>query len=108
MAGVVDDQPKCRENILEKMGRPQKKKGVISRRSFVRAGIVMSAFDEARENGEKNSVSVKQSVEGIKQRHPKIPLSETGVRRILSQFRPRRHQTILPFERSPLTEREPA
>jgi hypothetical protein len=76
--------------MKKKMGRPRKKKGVISPWAFTRAGIVMSAYDEARENGQKHSVAVRQSVEVIRQLHPKIPISETGVRRILSQFRPRK------------------
>jgi hypothetical protein len=86
-----------------KMGRPRKRKGVISSWAFTRAGIVMSAYDEARENGQKHSAAVRQSVEVIRQRHPEIPISETGVRRILSQFRPIGSHVIIRFKRSKLT-----
>jgi hypothetical protein len=89
--------------MKKKMGRPRKKKEVLSSRAFARAGIVMSAYDEARENGQKHSVAIRQSVEVTRERHPKIPISETGVRRILSQFRPRKSHVILRFKRSTLT-----
>jgi len=90
----------------KKLGRPQKSKGVISAQDFARAGIAMSVYDEARENGQKHSVAVAQSVEFIKQRHPKMRISETEVKRNLAKFRPRNSQTILLFERSTPTEEE--
>jgi hypothetical protein len=91
------------KRLKKNLRKPQKKAGVISAWNFTRAGIVMSAYDEARENGEKHSVAVKQTVAVVRQRHPKIRISETGVRRILAKFRPRQSHTILRFERSPLS-----
>jgi hypothetical protein len=64
----------------------------------------MSVYDEARENGQKHSVAVAQTVYFIKQRHPKMRISETEVKRTLAKFRPRNSQTILRFERSMLAE----
>jgi hypothetical protein len=88
----------------KKLGRPRKSDGVISPQDFARAGIAMSVYDEARGNGQKHSVAVTQTVEFIKQRHPKMRISETEVKRILAKFRPRNSQTILRFERSTLSE----
>jgi hypothetical protein len=90
--------------MKKKPGRPRKKEGVISHRDFARAGIVMSVFDEARGNGEKHSVAVAQCVQFIRQRYPRLRISETGVKRILSEFRPRKSQTILQFEQTVLDE----
>jgi len=65
----------------------------------MRDGIVMSAYDEARENGEKHSVGVRQAAKVAKQRHPKLRISESGVRRSLAQHRPKKSQTILRYSR---------
>jgi len=73
---------------------------------FGRAAIAMSAYDEAREKGEKHSVAVRDSVTAVRCRNPEVPISETGMKRILSKFRPRRSRTILRFERSRMSEEE--
>jgi hypothetical protein len=70
---------------------------------FGRAVVVMAAFDEAREHGEKHSAAVRYAVEAVKQRNSKIPISETEVKRILATFRPKGGRTILRFELSILT-----
>ena len=70
---------------------------------FVRAGIVMAAYDEARQNDQKHSVAVRQAVEFVKQNYPELRISETAVRRILAEWRPRNSGTILRFERSTMT-----
>jgi hypothetical protein len=88
------------KRLKKNLRKPQKKAGVISPREFTRAGIVMSAYDEAREHGEKHSFAVKQSVEVVKQRHPRIRISEIGVKSILAKYRPRESHTILLFRRS--------
>ena len=85
-----------------KLGRPQKKKDVITDKEFARAGVVMSAYDEARKAGEKHIGAVTQSVEVIRRRYPELRISETEVKRILAKFRPRKSQTILLFDRSTL------
>jgi hypothetical protein len=92
--------------MKKKSGRPRKTKGVIAYHDFARAGIVMSQYDEARSNGQKHSVAVAQSVEFIRLRFPKMRISETVVKRILAECRPRKSQSILRFERSTLTEEE--
>jgi hypothetical protein len=73
---------------------------------FMRAGIVMAVYDEARQNDQKHSVAVRQAVEFVKQNYPALRISETAVRRILAEWRPRNSGTILRFERSTMTAEE--
>jgi hypothetical protein len=74
-------------------GRPKKKEGSIELWRFVRAGMAMFAYDEARERGEKHSVSITQAVDYVRQRNPKMLISETTVKRIFATFRSRNDQT---------------
>jgi hypothetical protein len=92
--------------MKKKMGRPRKTEGLISHQDFARAGIVMSSYDEARKDGQKHSVAVRQTVEFVKQRYPKKRISETEVKRILAIWRPRGSHTILRFECSTLSKDE--
>jgi len=64
--------------------------------------MVLFAYDEARQRGEKHSVAIIQAVEYIRQHYPKMPISETEVRRVLATFRPRKSRTVLRFERATL------
>jgi hypothetical protein len=82
-------------------GRPKKKVGRIESWRFSRAGMIMSAYDEARKSGEKHSVAITQAVDYVRQRYPKMPISETTVKRIFATFRSRKGQTenILWFKR---------
>lgn len=89
--------------MKKKVGRPRKKLGAITDKQFARAGIVMSLYDEARRNGLKHSSAVVQTVELVQRHYRKIRISETGVKRILAEFRPKESETILLFERSTLT-----
>jgi hypothetical protein len=85
-------------------GRPRKKEGTIEFWQFVRAAATMSAYDEARESGQKHSVAVTQAVDSIRRLQPTMPISRTVVKRILAEFRPRSGGTILRFERTTLSE----
>ena len=87
----------------KRLGRPRKIEGVISYREFARAGIVMSLYDGARKSGLKHSSAVVQAVELMEERYAKKRISQTGVKRVLAEFRPRIGKTILQFERSTLT-----
>jgi hypothetical protein len=89
-------------------GRPRKEEGTLEYKQFVRAGIVNAAYDEARQSNQKHSVAVRQVVEFVKQNYPELPISETAVRRILAEWRPRDSGTILRFERSIMTADEVA
>jgi hypothetical protein len=87
-------------------GRPRKLEDSMEPWQFGRAAIVLSAYDEAREKGEKHSSAVTSAVEFVRRRSPGVPISEAGVKRILSMFRPRGSKTILRFERSPMSEKD--
>jgi hypothetical protein len=87
-----------------KRGRPRKISGDTKFVDFARAGIVMSLYDELRGTDMKHSASVRQVAELIKQGHPEIRISETGVKRILATFRPRTAGAIPLFERSSMTD----
>lgn len=73
---------------------------------FGRAAIMLSAYDEAREKGEKHSSAVTSAVEFVRRCSPGVRISDSGVKRILSTFRPRGSAAILRFERSPLSVEE--
>jgi hypothetical protein len=92
--------------MKKKLGRPRKTQGEISTDDFMRAGTVMSLYDQARQNGQKHSAAVRQSVELIKQRHPMMRISETELKRILVAWRPRGSHTILRFEYSTISGEE--
>ena len=81
-----------------KRGRPRKKKGIVSLRQFARAGIVISAYDDARRNGEKHSAAVGAAVEFVKKNYPKMRMSETGAKRILAKYRPMGEKMVLCFD----------
>jgi hypothetical protein len=94
------------KELKKKLGRPRKKEGVNSFEVFARAGVVMSLYDEAREDHQKHSAAIAQTVELIKQRYPTRRISETGVKRILAAWRPRGSQTIFLFKCSPVSQSE--
>jgi hypothetical protein len=81
-------------------GRPRKEEGRIEPWQFKRAGLAMSAYDNARGRGEKHSAAVKEAVNFVKALHPEMSISETEVRRILAAWRPKNAGTILRFEQS--------
>lgn len=92
--------------MKKKLGRPRKTEGGFSTNDLVRAGTVMALYDQARQNGQKHSAAVMQSVELIKQRHPMMRVSETEVKRILAVWRPRGSHSILRFEYSTVSGEE--
>jgi len=71
---------------------------------FGRVVKVRCAYDESRRKGEKYSVAVRDAVDNVKQSSPEMPISETGVKRILSRYGPKESATILCFERVPMSE----
>jgi hypothetical protein len=85
-------------------GRPRKIKDSVEPWQFGRLARVTSAYDEARARGEKHSVAVRCTVDTLRLCRPKMRISETGVKRILSTYRPRGSGTILLFERSVMSE----
>ena len=87
-------------------GRPKKNEGTIEFWRFVRAGMVMSAYDEARASGQKHSAAVTQAVDYVRQRGSEMPISETVVKRVLATFRSRNSHSILQFKRVTLDDSE--
>jgi len=83
-----------------KPGRPRKKQDRIELWQFARAAVVISAYDEARVNGEKHSVAVTQAVDFVRRNDSEISISEAEARRILATYRPQSSETILRFEHS--------
>jgi hypothetical protein len=77
-----------------KRGRPTKN-GVKDVRALSRALAVLYSHDDARARGEKYSAAIRESVTFVRQLHPGMPISETEVKRILAEFRPRGARTIL-------------
>jgi hypothetical protein len=80
-------------------GRPKKKVGELESWRFVRAGLLMCAYDEARGSGHKHCAAVTHAVEYVREHHPEMPVSETEVRRTLATYRPINSRTILRFKR---------
>jgi hypothetical protein len=75
-------------------GRPRKH-GVKSPWVLGRALKVIYAYNEARKHGQKHSVAVREAVAFVKRLRPAMPVSETEVRRILAEFRPRHGRVAL-------------
>jgi hypothetical protein len=87
-------------------GRPRKKEGYVEFWCFVRAAMAMSAYDEARGNGQKHIVAVMHAVDSVRQCFPGMRISVSEVKRTLAAWRPEDSRTILRFERSTLSEED--
>jgi hypothetical protein len=81
-------------------GRPQKEESREEFWRFVRTGIIISEYDEARKGSQKHGAAVTQAVEYLKQHQPEMPVSETVVKRTLATFRSRNSPVTLRFKRS--------
>ncbi len=90
----------------KKRGRPRKTGDTVQFWQFVRAGVAMCAYDEARRSDEKRSAAVRHAVQFVKQLYPEMPISTTEVNRILAAWRPRSSHTIFRFERSSPSEED--
>ena len=88
------------ENAKRSRGRPKKEESREEFWRFVRTGIIISAYDEARKSGQKHRDAVNQAVDYLKQHQPEMPVSEAVVRRTLATFRSRNTQITLRFKRS--------
>jgi hypothetical protein len=87
-------------------GRPKKDEGTIEFWRFVRVGMVMSAYDEARASGQKHSAAVTQAVDYVRQCCSEMRISETEVKRTLAFYQPRNSQDIFQFKRVTLDDAE--
>jgi hypothetical protein len=72
---------------IKKKGRPPKN-GVATPERLQRSMMIIHAYQKARARGEKHSVAVREAVDFVRQLVPETPISETEVRRVLSEFQP--------------------
>lgn len=75
-------------------GRP-KKHGVKPAWVMHRTAIILRAYDEARAQGNKHSYAVIAAVSYVRSREPGMRISETEVKRVLSELRSRDSEQIL-------------
>ena len=68
-------------------GRPRKN-GVSGPWQFARGLTILNAYQQARERGEKHSVAVSEAVVEVRQKGG-FRVSETEVRRVLKELRPK-------------------
>jgi hypothetical protein len=80
-----------------KRGRPAKD-GVKHPRALSRALAVLYSYDQARAGGQKYSVAVAESIAFVRQYQPGVPISESGIKRILAELRPKGAPTTLVSE----------
>jgi hypothetical protein len=73
---------------VHKVGRPSKN-GRESIGVLNRITLALYAYGRAREAGEKHIVAITEAVEYIRVTAPLMRISETGVRRIVADWRPR-------------------
>jgi hypothetical protein len=69
-----------------KLGRPRKG-GVRPPEHFLRGAVALSAFDAARPGGEKYEVALAAGVQAVRDLFPDLPISATGMKRFLTEFR---------------------
>jgi hypothetical protein len=73
---------------MGKRGRP-KTNGAMPGWMFVRVVLVLHAYNEARSSGCKHSSAVTEAVATVKKTWSGMPISETGVKRILAKHQPK-------------------
>src|SRR5579862_7805438 len=71
---------------MRKRGRPTKN-GQQPAWMVERATLAIWGYEDARRKGEKHAVAVEEGVQRVRRWAPLVPISETEVRRILSQCR---------------------
>lgn len=79
-------------------GRPRKPADTVTAPQFGVVAKVLEIYDRNRAAGNKHSAAVREVVQEISQRSPDIFISETKVKRILAQWRPKDGQTVVLFE----------
>jgi hypothetical protein len=79
---------------MKKPGRP-KKNGQKSMWMLGRDTLAIYAYGLARDAGEKHIVAIQEAVRYIRDKCPRMPISETEVKRIVAAWRPKRAATCL-------------
>ena len=83
---------------MTRAGRPSKN-GAQEGWMLLRAAWVLEAYDGARKNGLKHSGGITEAVNSVRKKHPKMPISETVVKRILASHRPKHSRNVLIIEK---------
>jgi hypothetical protein len=73
---------------MKQRGRPGKN-GVKPFWVLHRTMVGLCAYDKARSRGEKYEQALKAAVEEVRQIFPEMPMSETEMKRVLAEFRPK-------------------
>lgn len=71
----------------KKRGRP-KQYGQKSIWMLHRATLVVYAYDRARASGAKHWAAIVEALNHVREKNPRMPISESEVRRILAEWRP--------------------
>lgn len=100
------DLRRVMENAKRSRGRPKKEEGREEFWRFVRAGMIVYAYDEARKRKQKHSAALTEAVAYVRQHRPEMPVSETVVKRTLATFRSRDSQTALRFKLTTMGKRK--
>lgn len=79
---------------MKKLGRP-KKNGQKPMWMLKRVTLAIYAYGRARDAGEKHIVAIGEAVKHIRDKCPRMPISETEVKRIVATWRPKRGATCL-------------
>src|SRR5215471_3580053 len=73
---------------MGKPGRPSKN-GAQPMWMFRREIVVMYAYAQSRQRGEKRMNALRDAVEYVRKEYPRMPISERAVKRILAKWWPR-------------------
>jgi hypothetical protein len=79
---------------MKKPGRP-KKNGQKPMWVLERETLAIYAYGRCRDAGEKHLVAILEAVKYIRDTAPAMPISETGVKRIVARWRSKRNVTCL-------------
>jgi hypothetical protein len=84
---------------MKKPGRPRKN-GVKPAWVLHRTAVGLLGYDTARSSGEKYAEGLKAGVAKVREEFPDMPMSETEMKRILAEFRPKELELTLLFRES--------
>jgi hypothetical protein len=79
---------------MRKPGRPRKN-GEKPFWMLARETVAVYAYDQARKTGEKHSGAISEAVMYIRATYPRMPVSETEVKRILAVWRSKNRSSVL-------------
>jgi len=71
---------------MTKRGRPNKN-GVKPGWMLLRSVMVLHAYDQAMNKGQKRSAAIAEAISTVRSLVPEMRISETGVKRVLAEFR---------------------